>query len=99
MRLVYQKDGSDRIESLALVDAAAKVVQQAIEGGQGIQSTRLGIHLKASEVKGLYSDEEYEGLKNMWAPKAGTGYKSFLELGDALKKKESLERWQKRVSS
>jgi hypothetical protein len=95
MKLVYQKNDSDQIDAIDIVDKAVPTIEKAILDGKGIYSTKLGLNLRATEIKGLFTQEQYETMKVMWVPKKvnASGYANFLEMGKAMKERRNLERF------
>jgi hypothetical protein len=70
-------------------------IREAVKSRRSI--TIKGKTYPPSHIKGIFTEQEFENLQLLIAdPPKGSGYKDFLEFGQALRKKQSLSKWKKK---
>lgn len=90
--LAYQKDGSDELEMMKIPMGTEDAVDKIIAKGNQVKF-RNGLELNHDEIKGIFTEKEYERFKKILfegAKTAEPGKKSFLELGMKMKKEKSI---------
>lgn len=99
--LAYQRHGSTKLEKFDIPSGYENRIQAAVNA---LDATHKPLKIKDlslrwDECKGIMDSVEFDNLTSLFETKIhGDGYASFLELGKALKDKQSLERWKKHVS-
>ena len=67
--LVYQKEGQD-IEGVEIPEGYEKQIDDVISKHKGFEHKKLG-RLEDEEIKGIFTEEQYQGLKVIAAPEQG----------------------------
>lgn len=95
MVLAFQKRGTTTLGSFAVPKGKENALRAAIATGRGIKYHEYD--LDADEIKGVLSQKEYQNLKALFPDEATPAKQTFLEMGKALKAKQSLDKWKKHV--
>lgn len=93
--LAYQKAGTNTIDSYDIPDGKEQAFDTFITGKEEV-TFKDGLRLNRDEIKGIFTLAEFESFKQAFFTKEiGPGLRTFLELGKALKEKQSLEKWKR----